>query len=136
MLLDEIFERAENEGIEIDEINSRQVSAMSFPDGWIAVDRSKFESEAAFKTALAHELGHVETGSFYRIETPLYTKAKCEYKANKRAIQMLIPQDELLSALRHGIVEVWQLAEHFGVTEQMINRACCLYQEKIISRER
>ena len=96
MLLDEIYERAESEGIEIDEIRTRKISAMSFPDGWIAIDRTKFESEATFKTALAHEIGHVETGSFYRIETPLYTKEKCEYKANKKAVQMLITLLELI----------------------------------------
>lgn len=127
MLLDEIYERAESEGIEIDEIRTRQVSAMSFPDGWIAIDRTKFETEAAFKTALAHEIGHVETGSFYSTLTPFYTRAKCEYKANKKAIQMLIPRDRFNHAVKNGYNEVWQLAEYFDVTEQFVRRACCLY---------
>lgn len=127
MTIDDIYEIAESESIEIDKVSTREITAMSFPQGWIAYDPRKFASTAELKTALAHELGHIRKGAFYNALTPLITRAKCEYKANKEAIKLLMPKADLQKALKSGITEIWQVAEYFGVTEDFAKKACRMY---------
>lgn len=91
MTLHQLYERAYRQHIEIDEVHMRELRAVSFPEGWIAIDPRKFKSEIEFKCILAHEIGHVETGSFYNIYSPFDLKSKCEHKANKRAAEILMP---------------------------------------------
>lgn len=43
-----------------------------------------------------------------------------------------MPFDKLLAAFRMGITELWELAEHFGVTEDFIKKAYALYEEKLL----
>lgn len=87
-------------------------------------------TEAEKKTHLAHEIGHCMTGSFYRPYCPLETRERCEYKANKWMIENLLPKEEIQAAFNMGIVEVWELAEYFGVTEDVIRFACYEYFDK------
>ena len=39
----------------------------------------------------------------------------------------VLPFDDLLSAFERGMVEAWQLAEHFDVTEDFIRKAVDIY---------
>lgn len=87
-------------------------------------------TEAERTVHLAHEIGHCMTGAFYHPYSPLETRERCEYKANKWMIENLLPKKELQAAFDMGIVEVWELAEHFGVTEKMIRLACYEYFDK------
>ena len=50
-----------------------------------------------------------------------------ENQANRWAIQTLIPVDDLDEAVAEGCTEVWELAERFGVTEEFMKKAVCLY---------
>ena len=40
-----------------------------------------------------------------------------------------IPLEELRECLRHGIVEPWDLAEHFGVTEEFMRKSIGYYRD-------
>lgn len=131
MTLDQLYERAWNEGIEIDEVPMRELRAVSFPEGWIAIDSSKFESMVELKCELAHEIGHVETGSFYNIYSPYCLKSQCEFRANKRAASILMPYDEVVQALRQGYGTVWALADYFDVTEEFAEMALGIYGDRI-----
>ena len=91
-------------------------------------DKNMTESQK--KTRLAHEIGHCETGAFYSPYTPLETRARCEFKANRWAARKLLPKNKLKRAMEGGAVEVWQLAEHFGVEENLIRFACNYYFSK------
>ncbi len=92
----------------------------------IVMDSSKIPTSAEEKVILAHEVGHCETGAFYD-ENSLELRSRCEYRADKWAVKMLIPKDSLSQAFKSGITRTWELAEHFGVTEEFILKACRLY---------
>jgi len=131
MTLHQLYERAYRHGIEIDEIQMRELTAVSFPQGWIAIDRRKIETLVELKCVLAHEIAHVETGSFYNIWSPYDLMEKCERKANRRAAEMLMPLAEVRDALRAGCVTPWALAAAFEVTEDFARLALDVYGDKL-----
>ena len=72
---------------------------------------------------LAHELGHCVTGSFYNTYSAADIRKKHEIRADRRAAAWLVPVEELKSAIRSGITEIWSLAEYFDVTEDFLRNA-------------
>lgn len=93
----------------------------------IAMDPWYLHTHAEEKTKLAHEMGHCETGSFYNEGAALDIRQKHENKADKWAIEHVVPENELRIAIMDGCTELWQLAERFGVTIDFIKKAVCLY---------
>lgn len=77
--------------------------------------------------AVAHEGGHISTGATHRVNSPWDLVEKHEHKADKWAITRLIDQEALDDAVAAGNTELWQLAEHFGVTEEFMKKAVCWY---------
>ena len=62
-----------------------------------------------------------------------FKKNADEFAARFLASQhKFVPFDKLLAAFRMGITELWELAEHFGVTEDFIKKAYALYEEKLL----
>ena len=94
----------------------------------IGVDPSVCKNKNDFRAHIAHELGHCMTGSFYSLYSPLDVREKHEVKADKWAIQKLIPKDDYDNAIKSGITEIWELADHFSVTEDFMRKAICLYK--------
>ena len=92
----------------------------------IGIDDSDM-TEAQKKTHLAHEMGHCETGAFYCAFSPIDNRSKHEHTANMWAIRKLLPPDQLLHAMEEGDREVWQLAERFDVSEDLIRFAVYEY---------
>lgn len=127
-LLD-LYQRAEQQGIEVDYFPMRQVVSVSFPEGWIAMDVDKVQDSLEEKAILAHELGHCQTGSFYNIFSGLDVRAKHENRTDKQAIKMLIPEDELEEAVCSGFTEVWELADYFNVPCEFMEKAMIHYQK-------
>jgi len=76
---------------------------------------------------LGHEIGHCVTGSFYNRYAAIDYRQRHENRADKWAIQHLIPVEELDDAVAHGYIEFWELAERFGVTEDFAKKAVCYY---------
>ncbi len=76
---------------------------------------------------MAHELGHVHTGSFYNIHASLPLRRKYENKADRYAIERYIDKGELLRVLQSGLTQYHQLAHHFGFTEDFMKKAVCYY---------
>ncbi len=106
--------------------------SISFEDRdgrYIIMDESDM-TEPERKVHLAHEIGHCMTGAFYHPYSPLETRSRCEYKANMWMAQRLIPKADLQRAFENGITEVWELAEHFEVTEDLVRFACYEYFDK------
>jgi len=133
LTLQQLYERAYQEHIEIDEIHMRELRAVSFPEGWIAIDRRRYRDDIEFKCDLAHEIGHVETGAFYNIYSPYDLKEKCEYKANKRAAEILMPLDEVREALHRGYATTWALAQYFEVAQEFAEMAMGMYEADLIA---
>ena len=100
-------------------------------DGYSSIffDEKRLPSSAEKTAAFAHELGHCETGSFYNVNTPLETKGRQEYRANKWAVQKVIPWTKLRIALRQTTA-LWELAEHFEVTEDFVLTAIDVYRRQ------
>ena len=128
MTLDELYNRAQQQGIEIDNFPMREIVSVSFPENWIAIDTNKIKTKKEEKAILAHEIGHCETGSFYNIYSLFDIREKHEYRATKRAFQILVPYDDLKAAVRHGITEIWELAEYFDVPCEFMQMATEYWQ--------
>ena len=62
-------------------------------------------------------------------------RKKHENRADKWAIQRLIPLSELDAARAAGHTELWDLAEYFGVTEDMMRKALCWYAHGNLAAE-
>lgn len=118
------------ETLELEDVNALSLNTKHFKA--IAIDENKFDDTAELKTSLAHELGHHATCSFYNIDNHLDVRSKHEYRADKWAIERLLPKEEMQEALECGVVEVWELAEYFEVTEELVKKAMWLYFDIII----
>ena len=127
MTLNELYIDCECEGIDIDYFPMREAKALSFPEGWIAIDVDKIENSVEEKEIIAHEEAHIETGSFYNIYSPFDIKTKHERRAEKATIKKLIPKDELVEAVNCGFIESWELADYFGVSDKFMKKAMEYY---------
>lgn len=129
-LLD-LYEYAENQGIDVDWVPLEQATSLSIPlpDGSyaIAVNPWKLDTLEQETVCLAHELGHCETGSFYNRLAKLDVRQRHENRADKWAIQHLIPVEELDEAVTEGCDTIPALADRFGVTEPFMAKAVCWY---------
>ena len=97
---------------------------------YIAIDqRLNVQQE---REALAHELGHCEYGGFYNRYSRYDIRAKAERRADKWAFARLVPYGRLMQAVRHGITEVWELAELFDVSCEFMQRAIAYYKTAIL----
>lgn len=102
---------------------------------YIGIDDSVLCDSASYRVHLAHELGHCKTGAFYNRWAADDVRQKHENKADKWAIQRMIPEDELDEAVADGCTELWQLAERFDVTEDFMKKAVCWYTYGNVSDE-
>ena len=129
--LQEIYHIAHKENIVVDRfaLHSREALSIMDEDGncYIAIDPVKISSEADERTKMSHELGHCITGAFYNRYSNYDCRQRHENKADKWAILKLIPVDALDEAVALGLTEFWELADYFGVTEQFMKKAVCLY---------
>ncbi len=128
--IDELGRIANKEDITVMTTNCPECGSMSHMtlDGncYIGIDRRKM-TEAEKTVYMAHEMGHCMTGSFYNRYSRFDVISRHEYRANKWAIKKLVPEDELIEAFENGIIEIWELAERFDVTEDFMKKACEFY---------
>ena len=101
----------------------------------IGMDESVRDGGKEERVHLVHELGHCVTGSFYNIHAAVDCRQRHENRANKWAISLLIPVEALDEAVAMGCTEVWELAEHFGVTEDFIRKAVCWHVHGNLAEE-
>ena len=126
-----LYDFARQENIEVLSFPMEENGSMSIrmEDGQcvIGMDASVRDGNIQERVHLGHEIGHCVTGSFYSIHTAVDCRQRHENRADKWAIQKLIPVEALDDALANGCSEVWELAEHFGVTEDFVRKAVCYY---------
>lgn len=94
---------------------------------FIGMDPSVLDGGTRERVHLSHELGHCLTGSFYNRYAAIDCRQRHENRADKWSIRRLIPVRALDDAIAEGHTELWDLADHFGVTESLIKKAVCLY---------
>lgn len=134
MTLNEIYNDCAEKGIDVDYYPMKHAKGLAFPNGWIALDVDKMENSIEEKEVLAHEEAHIETGSFYNVYSPLDIKAKHEKRAANATIKKLVPRDELIEAINCGLVEHWQLAEYFDVSDKFMLSAMEYYNLNVQNR--
>lgn len=134
MTTNELYSLAErqNVGVYAFRLGTRQGMAVQHENGDcdIALDMDMIESSAEEKTVLGHEMGHCMTGSFYNPYALYDERQRNENRANRWFFLNVLPYDDMLAAMRSGITTVWELAEHFHVTEDAIRKAYAYYTER------
>lgn len=137
--IEELEELAECNNIVIDYTCPASLVAMSvcFSNGKkiISISRPNKEfceyperSSSTELERLSHEMGHCITDSFYSPYASKIERGKHEYRANKWAINYLIPFDELQLAVNQGNYELWQLAEYFEVSPSFVEKAITYHE--------
>lgn len=131
MEVSRLYDLAAQRNIEVVECSLPQNGSLSLMDEngkcYIGIDESVMDGDALERVHMAHELGHCETGSFYSIHTAVDCRRRHENRADKWAVRHLITENDLDLAVADGHTEIWDLADHFGVTEQFMKKAVCYY---------
>ena len=125
----QLYQFAEDNDIEIYDfrLNGRKALSMPLQGGVCAVAMDTLTMTQTDEIeALAHELGHCMTHTFYTPSTPMVTRARCEVRAKKWAVKHLVPERQLMRLLSAGR-EPWEIAEILGIEEQTVIDAVNLY---------
>lgn len=129
--LKELYRIAQQQNITVDlfPLEKREALSLMEPSGecYIAIDPLKLTGQTDERNKLAHELGHCCTGAFYNQYSRYNCRKRQENRADRWAIQQLIPAEDLDEAIALGCSEIWQLAEHFQVSEDFIRKAVCYH---------
>lgn len=96
----------------------------------VNLDKRRIVSQEDMNVCLAHELGHVQSGTLYYNDTTKLYKGSAEYRADYRAAKQLIPIEQLKKCVLNGVIEKYELAEVFEVTEEFIDRVLYIYSNK------
>ena len=139
MQIQNLYDLAKQQNIEVLPFSLQESESMSLmlEDGrcFVGMDESVRDGGVQERVHLSHELGHCVTGSFYNIYAAVDYRQRHENRANKWAIQTLIPVEALDDAIAEGCTEVWELAERFQVTEAFIRKAVCFYVHGNVAEE-
>lgn len=131
MKLQHLYDLAVQQNIEVLTFPMENAGSMSVMtdsgDCYIGMDKRVLDGSSSERVHLSHELGHCVTGSFYNIHAAVDSRRRHEYRADKWAVRQLIPVEQLDQAIAEGCTEYWELAERFGVTEDFVRKAVCLY---------
>ena len=128
---DDLHFLAEAKGAHIDYAVMPATRAVAVKIGsrfFIGLDYGVPENSAEERIILAHELGHIETDAFYGIRAPESVRKIAEAQAERWAVKHLVPKEPFVALLKQG-AEQWELAEHFNVTADYIQKAYHLYFE-------
>ena len=139
MELRQLYQLAEQENIPVLSFPLPRTLSMSVMDEGgsccIGMDPCLRDGGTDERVHLSHELGHCITGSFYNIHAAVDCRRRHENRADKWAIQALIPVDDLDDAIAGGCTEVWELADRFQVSEDFIRKTVCWYVHGNVAAE-
>ena len=131
MEISALYDFAAQQNIEVIPFSLPENGSMSIMsdsgDCYIGIDPLIQDGTSREMVHMAHELGHCVTGSFYNRYAAIDHRLRHENRADKWAIENLIPIDALDEAVAEGYTELWDLAERFQVTEDFIKKAVCYY---------
>ena len=136
--LEELYDEVEKKGIEVIEehFSDTKKGACLHSEGYsvIVLDKRRIETKAEERVILQEEYSHYETGGLYLVEATMNTavgrinRIIAEGKARRHMIKKLIPHEELKEVCVMRRLNNEELAEHFGVTEGVVEAAFELYE--------
>lgn len=130
-----LYDMAEQSGIAVSFLPLCENAAFSVElDGksYIAINKHLLGSQGLERVALAHELGHLKTGSLFKVGAAPALISATEKRADGWAITALIPRHALVEAMERGDEDIESLADRFCVTEEFMSKALKYYSEKNI----
>lgn len=132
MELNELYELAEDTGVRVMDFSLPENKAVTITTQkvcYVGVDPEVFGRECEEKVVLAHEMGHIATGGFYSAQTDETSRKKHEARAQRWAIEHLVPKEALKEAIKNGCHDLESMAEHFGVTADYMSQVLIYYLE-------
>jgi len=119
-----LYSLAEKENIEVvDYFFDRTINGI-YIDNLKVIGLDKTLTDTERKCTIAEELGHYYCNATYPISCSDETLIdKAEYRAKKWAVKALISPSDLKKAKLLGLKYKWELAEFFGVTECIAEKA-------------
>lgn len=89
----------------------------------VIVINSNLPTTAEKTCVLAEELGHYYTSCGNIIDTTDTSNRKQEVKARRWAAKRLVPLKSIISAFKASCRNMYEVAEHIGVTEEFLRQA-------------
>ncbi|MPM78936.1 hypothetical protein SDC9_125951 [bioreactor metagenome] len=127
----DIYEQLHNEGVKFFNwyLNETQSATIEMKGAYaVFIDTAKIDTAAQENAIVAHEAGHIFTGTTHYIYSPFELIEQHETRANRWAIQKLVPPDELDGVLCRGLTDNWELADYFEVPEDFMAKAIDYYK--------
>lgn len=93
------------------------------------IDSKKLGSVVEEIEVVAHEAGHIMTGSLHKVYSPYDLIERHEYRANMWAFQQLVPVDKLVSLHLKGCRESGEYADALEVSEAFLVDALQYYHD-------
>lgn len=126
--IQDLYDICSRESITIDFIDCPKCGAISlFGAGGCAIGIDSQTPARLLKERTAHEIGHCVKGAFYNRYATADNISQHEYRADKWAIENLIPKSELIKAIKKNLDSIYLLAQHFDVSEDFMIKACRYY---------
>jgi hypothetical protein len=128
MTTDELMDYAETHGHKVVyyPLLKNKAITLDYNGSFIALSTTLYGIDE--KETVAHELGHAEYGGIYNRYSPFDIKEKSENRANKWAYYKLVPPGEVRVSFKHGVLESWELAEQFNVSDDFMCEALNYYK--------
>lgn len=79
-------------------------------------------------SAMLHEGGHYATRTTHAVNSPYDLVEQHENRADKWAVRKAVSREQLDAAVAEGHTELWDLAEYFDITEDLMRKVICLYK--------
>ena len=95
----------------------------------VAIDAGALDSGAAQAVALAHEIGHLETGTLRNTHSQYVPIGKDEHKAIAWSVKQLLPKRRLYAALDKCQGRTWEVAEELDLPQWFVNQAIEYYEK-------
>lgn len=94
----------------------------------VFMDAARVETIAEETELVAHECGHVATGTTHGVCSPLDLVERHERRANKWAVHRILPPEEIRRVMKAGYTDLWEIAEQTGRTEGFVRLAFDVYR--------
>lgn len=127
-----LYELAEKNNIKVEGFPLPENKAVTIQLGekcFVAIDPSVLCSPSEERVCLAHELGHCQTGALYNKYSSLDDRSRHEKRAERWAIERLVPLAELQEVIKNGCDDFSLLCDHFEVPAEFMYKALLYYRE-------